>query len=426
MYPLSDAKLEKVSNNEIIRRILELQNAIAIISDNMEVVKYRNKLLDEENANLQNHIKSIVNEVKIEYSQNINKIKQTPSKDSPNHLTENKYTKSPEHTTSPHNNDINYVHNIQSQNNDENTLIHNNNMNGQSNQNRDDQNRDDQKRGDQNRGDQNRGDQNRGDQNRGDQNNIIDKNLSEHAFNKLMPQEYTNDNKKPHYENNLENLNIKNSPPPPEMNLKDTNYIYNGNYNHSDKRDCENLQNFNKHSSKKNIYNLIMETEKINSIFSMASNVLNKSFFNVPKDYDAPKVKYPNITNKNHIKQYNISSPNPHKPADDLVNKTTSIDNKTYDHLSEQNNTIESYDQADKEAIDGMEKSILNVNLPPHVEILSANEEKNNKNDTNDEEKNDKNDTNDEEGNDKNDTNDEEGNDKNDTNEATLNNKQNI
>ncbi|SCM26030.1 conserved Plasmodium protein, unknown function [Plasmodium berghei] len=386
MYPLSDAKLEKVSNNEIIRRILELQNAIAIISDNMEVVKYRNKILDEENANLQNHIKSIVNEVKIEYSQNINKIKQTQSKYSPNHLTENKYTKPHGHTTSPHNNGINYAHNIQSQNNDENKLIHNNNMYGQSNQNRD------------------------------DQNNIIDKKLSEYALNKLIPQEYTNDNEKSHCENNLENVNIKNNPSDPEIDLKDTNYIYDGTYNHNDKRDCENLQDFNNHSSKKNIYNLIMETEKINSIFSMASNVLNKSFFNTPKDYAAPKVKYPNITNKNHIKHYNISSSNLHKLADDLVNKTTSIDNKTHDHLSEKNNTIESYDQVDKEAINGMEKSILNVNLPPHVNKLSANEEENNN----------KNDTNEEEMNNKNDTNEEEMNNKNDKNEMIPNNKQNI
>ncbi|SCM25891.1 conserved Plasmodium protein, unknown function [Plasmodium chabaudi chabaudi] len=364
MYPLSDAKLEKISNNEIIRRILELQNAIAIISDNMEVVKYRNKLLDEENANLQNHIKNIVNEVKTEYSQNANKKKQTPSKYPSNHLTENKYIKPPEHTTTLHNNDINYMNSIQSQNKDENKLIQKNNMDGQSNQNRD------------------------------SQNNIIDKNLSQQSFNKLASQEYTNDNETPNHENRLENRNVKNNPPDPGIGIKDPNYIYNENCYNNDKRDYENSQNFNNHSSKKNIYNLIMETEKINSIFSMASNVLNTSFFNMPKDADTPKVKYPNITNKNHVKNYNASS-NTHKLADGLVNKTTSIDNKTCGHLSEQKNSIESYDQADKEAIDEMEKSNLNVNLPPCVENLSENEGKeNNKNDTNAEEKDDKNDAN--------------------------------
>ncbi|CAD2112836.1 conserved Plasmodium protein, unknown function [Plasmodium vinckei] len=369
MYPLSDAKLEKISNNEIIRRILELQNAIAIISDNMEVVKYRNKLLDEENVNLQNHIKNIVNEVKTEYSQNANKKKQTPSKYPSNHLTENKYIKPSEHTTSLHNNDINYMNSIQSQNKDEYKLIQKNNMDGQSNQNRD------------------------------SQNNTIDKNHSDHSFNKLAPQKYTNDNEKPNHENHLENRNIKNNPSEPGIGIKDANYIYNENYHNNDKRDCENFQDFNNHSSKKNIYNLIMETEKINSIFSMASNVLNTSFFNMPKDPDTPKVKYSNITN------CNTSSPTTHKLADDLANKTASIDNKTYDHLSEQKNSIESYDQADKEAIDEMGKSNLNVNRPPCVENLSANEgEENSKNDTNEEEKD----------------------NKNDANETTPNNKQNI
>ncbi|KEG04351.1 conserved Plasmodium protein, unknown function [Plasmodium vinckei vinckei] len=358
MYPLSDAKLEKISNNEIIRRILELQNTIAIISDNMEVLKYRNKLLDEENVNLQNHIKNIVNEVKTEYSQNANKKKQTPSKYPSNHFTENKYINPPEHTTSLHNNDINYLNNIQSQNKDETKLIQKNNMDSQ--------------------------------------NNTIDKNLSERIFNKLPPQEYTNDNEKPNCENHLENRNIKNNPSEPGIGIKDANYIYNENDHNNDKRDCENFQDFNNHSSKKNIYNLIMETEKINSIFSMASNVLNTSFFNVPKDPDIPKAKYPNIVNKNHIKNCNTSSPNTHKLADDLVNKTASIDNKTYDHLSEQKNNIESYDQTDKEVIDQMGKSNLNVNLPSCVENLSANEgERNSKNATNEEENDNKNDAND-------------------------------
>ncbi|VWU52334.1 conserved protein, unknown function, partial [Hepatocystis sp. ex Piliocolobus tephrosceles] len=75
----NDENLDTLNNNDIIRKIINIQNILIMMSDSMVVLKNKNKILDEENEKLQIHINSIVNEIKKEAVQNFGDSNETLS-----------------------------------------------------------------------------------------------------------------------------------------------------------------------------------------------------------------------------------------------------------------------------------------------------------------------------------------------------------
>ncbi|SBT47057.1 conserved Plasmodium protein, unknown function [Plasmodium ovale wallikeri] len=308
MYPLSDAKLEKISNNELIRRIMELQSNLIIISDNMELLKNKNKMLDEENDNLQKHIRNIVNKVKIESTNNFDKTKSTPSKYTHHQNTQKSSTKSSQSCSDKSN--------IQKEGVDvskfENTNIACTNL---------------------------RKPIDSADTNIHDNNSMLSRNTANRLCSKKIQGECINK----------------------EGNINTTECVYTGDhkridkviYHDNKKKDGDNSNFVKDQSTKSNIYNLIMETEKLNSIFNIASNVLNTSFFNMSKEQDDKKSRYQNSVK--HENTYPSSTTNDNREE---VRKSISSSNrsnanildKRKDNWIQKNNTNCSANKAEMRA----------------------------------------------------------------------------
>ncbi|ANQ09798.1 Uncharacterized protein PCOAH_00038090 [Plasmodium coatneyi] len=235
MHPLKNDKLERLSNNELIRRIIELQNSLINISDHMELLKNRNRILDEENEKLENHIRDIVNDVKTELTQNFDKKKSPPLSYAPDiredetptdicngcdneknvqrepcegqtHATPDSVAPIPRDAASPRRNTP-----------------------------------------------------------------YGDTPLIEHTTNAQSGQHTNRATQNENEHKNAQTSFIKN----PNQHVKMNPHKKEGQ-----------ILNLPKEHTKNNIYNLLMETEKLNSIFNIASNVLNTSFFSMSKEED--------------------------------------------------------------------------------------------------------------------------------------------
>ncbi|SBS87957.1 conserved Plasmodium protein, unknown function [Plasmodium ovale] len=263
MYPLSDAKLEKMSNNELIGRIMELQSNLIIISDNMELLKNKNKMLDEENDSLQKHIKNIVNKVKIESTNNFDKTKSTPSKYTHHQNTQKSSTKNSQSCSDKNN--------IQKEGVDVSKFKYTNiactNLGKPIYS---------------------------ADTNIHDNNSMLSRNTDNRLCSKKIHGECINK------EGNIKTIE--------RVYARDHKRIEKDIYHDNKKKDGDNSNFVKDQSTKSNIYNLIMETEKLNSIFNIASNVLNTSFFNMSKEQDDKKSRYQN--NVKHENTYPSSTTN--------------------------------------------------------------------------------------------------------------------
>ncbi|EUD68775.1 hypothetical protein C922_00463 [Plasmodium inui San Antonio 1] len=236
MNPLNDDKLEKISNNELIWRIMDLQNSLITISDHMELLKNKNRILDEENEKLENHIRDIVNDVKTELTQNFDK-KRSP------HFTYAPVIREEEAG-------------IESCNSlDNERSVQREPCQGEE---------------------------------YATPNSIAPVHTDAASPRRNTPYgasspiaQTTNAQLRQHTNHATPDEN--------ETNIERTIFEKNSNQHVNNmslqKKEGHNL-NLLKEHTKSNIYNLLMETEKLNSIFNIASNVLNTSFFSISKDQD--------------------------------------------------------------------------------------------------------------------------------------------
>ncbi|CAA9990690.1 conserved Plasmodium protein, unknown function [Plasmodium knowlesi strain H] len=236
MHPLKNDKLEKISNNELIRRIMELQNSLINISDHMELLKNRNRILDEENEKLENRIRDIVNDVKTELTQKFDKKKSPPFTGAPDIREEDTATESTNCC-------------------DKEKYVQREPSKGQSFPTPDsvapvptDSS------------------------SRYRSTSYGESSLNAHTTNTQSRQHTNCASSNENETKNAQTVFIKNS----EQHVNNMS---------PQKKEGQNF-NLLKEHTKNNIYNLLMETEKLNSIFNIASNVLNTSFFSISKEQD--------------------------------------------------------------------------------------------------------------------------------------------
>ncbi|KMZ97065.1 hypothetical protein PVNG_00093 [Plasmodium vivax North Korean] len=241
MNPLNDEKLEKISNSELIRRIMELQNSLIIISDHMELLKNKNRILDEENEKLEKHIRDIVNDVKTELTQKFDQ------------------KRSPQFSYAPvMREEEEAAENCNGFYSEQERTVQREPCQGQTYAN---------------------------------PNSVApvptdaaspsggtpygDSSLIAHTTNVQSGQHTNratpNENETKSDQTSFENIS--------EQHVNNKNL---------QKKEGQNL-NLLKEPTKSNIYNLLMETEKLNSIFNIASNVLNTSFFSTSKEQDGKR-----------------------------------------------------------------------------------------------------------------------------------------
>ncbi|KJP90063.1 hypothetical protein AK88_00232 [Plasmodium fragile] len=288
MNPLNDDKLEKISNHELIRRIMELQNSLIIISDHMEFLKNKNRILDEENEKLENHIRDIVNDVKTELTQKFDKKKSPPLTYAP--------VIREEEAAIEQCNGCDNERSVQREPCEEQTCA-------------------------------------------------TPDSVVPVPTNAASPRRSIScgDSSSIQHTTNVQSWEHTNRayPDKNETKIAQTSYEKNSDQHVNNmrvqKKEEQNLNLLKEHTKSSNIYNLLMETEKLNSIFNIASNVLNTSFFGIAsKEQDGKRKACQSVQGCPGVEPREL-----HKHTQRGGSKTSTLEANPTEATSEANNYMD-------------------------------------------------------------------------------------